>query len=109
VDNAITTKHNLDFLSTSWNLNPDFSVFKIGSVEGLWFCDGASYCIVALENSEPHNGHLDDVFEWFEHSCKRDGYTLRILELFNSKFKSHLIGKRGFVDVGENNLEKKFK
>ncbi len=108
MSNSITTTHNLDFLSADWDLNPAFSCFKIGTVEGLWFCDGMSYNIIAFQNSEPHNGHLDDVFEWFEYSCKRDGYSLRILELLNHKFKSHLINKRGFVDIGNNNLENKF-
>jgi len=108
MSNAITTTHNLDFLSADWNLNPAFSCFKIGTVEGLWCCEGNSYCIIACTNSEPHNGHLDDVFEWFEYSCKRDGYSFKILELFNTRFKNHLINKCGFADIGNNNLEKKF-
>ena len=67
-----------------------------------------SYDILAVNNQEPGNGHFEDVMEWFESSCRRDGYNLRILEVWNSEFKHHLMTKRGFENYEEDNLIKKF-
>lgn len=108
--NAITTKHNLDFEACAWPINPNIQLFRIGSCEGQWQFSGSSYDIIAVINNKPGNGHLDDVFEWFEYSCKRDGVHLRVMELMNDKFKTHLINKRGFKPVPKtNNLIKVFK
>lgn len=80
--------------------------FQIGTCHGLWKCKNRQYQILAIDNDEPGNGHLDDVFEWFENSCKRDGYNLVIQELWNLGFKKHLIEKRGFKPLGKDNLIK---
>lgn len=50
-------------------------------------------------NKEPGNGHLTDVFEWFEYSCKQDKKILLVREFFNDEFYKHCIEKRGFVQV----------
>jgi hypothetical protein len=59
-------------------------------------------------NDRPGNGHLEDMFEWFEHSCKRDNKALVIAEFFNERFKKHCIEKRGFTEIPnkKNNLIK---
>ena len=109
MNNAIQTKHNLDFEACPWDLNPKFALFRIGTCEGQWFSTPESYCIVAVINNEPKNGHLEDVFQWFEYSCKRDKKSLRIMEFFNQRFKRHCILKRGFKEVkGTNDVIKKF-
>lgn len=98
--------HQLDFLMADWPHDESMKLFRIGTCEGLWMSIPESYCIISVVNSEPGNGHLDDVFEWFENSCKRDGKSLKVLELFNERFEHHLKTKRGFT--GEYNLEKTF-
>lgn len=98
--------HELDFEVADWYADPEMKLYRIGTCEGLWMSTPESYCIISVISSQPGNGHLDDVFEWFENSCKRDGKSLKVLELFNERFEHHLKNKRGFI--GEYNLEKKF-
>jgi hypothetical protein len=97
---AFKTEHNLIFEVAEWPLNLDegnpWHKFRIGTCEGLWRDGGSAYEILAIVNSTPNNGHLIDVFQWFEHSCKRDKKSLKIIELLNDDFKKHLIKKQGF-------------
>lgn len=99
--------HNLPFEVEDW-VFPAFKMFRVGSCEGLWRSTKTSYDILAITNNSPGNGHLQDVLEWFEASAKRDKKNLQILELWNQKFKDHLIAKRGFAKSGTDNLVKKF-
>lgn len=95
------SKHNLKFEIADWitgdALEAGFKAYRVGTVTGLWKATDFSYDILAFDNLVPGNGHLDDVFEWFEQSCKRDGKVLRILETMNYPFYQHLITKRGFI------------
>jgi len=99
--------HKLDFEAAPWIMG-DFMQFRIGTCHGLWGVTDTTYDILAIDNREKGNGHLEDVFEWFENSCKRDGKDLRILEVWNGNFLKHLITKRGFQHESELNLIKKF-
>ncbi len=67
-----------------------------------------SYDILSIRNRCKHNGHLEDVFEWFEKSCRRDKKVFRVLEVWNKRFKRHLIEKRGFMRYGKCHLQKSF-
>ena len=98
------TTHKLDFEVAEHNINIDSNYnwmkFKVGTCYGLWSCSENSYNILAIKNSNKGNGHLLDVFEWFEFSCKRDKKTLIIMEVWNKRFKKYLIKKKGFKDCG---------
>jgi len=106
--NAIQTKHNLDFGSRPWERGFGIQVFRIGSCEGQWMCTESAYCIISVINNNPGNGHLDDVFEWFEFACKRDGKALMVLECMNERFKAHLLQKRDFLPARDNDVIKIF-
>ena len=93
--------HNLKFEMARWHLG---DMFRVGTCEGLWGSTNDSYYILSIINSKPGNGHLNDVFEWFENSCKRDGRNLLVLECFNKEFYKHLTDKRGFVPL-DNKME----
>ena len=97
--NAITTTHSLDFEATPWPRNPAFMLFRIGTCEGQWLSTETAFCIIAIINNKPGNGHLTDVFEWFEYAAKRDGKALMILEFMNDRFKKHCVEKRGFTAI----------
>ena len=99
MENAIKTKHNLDFEACPWDLNPMFMLYRVGTVRGQWFSTEHAYIVVSFINDVPGNGHLDDVFEWFEFSCKRDNKALMIMEFMNDRFKKHCIEKRGFTPI----------
>lgn len=113
--NAVSTSHNLDFECAPWEPLPgfpnaeNFTRFRIGTCEGLWTSTLQTYDILAITNSIPGNGHFEDVLQWFENSCKRDGKHLRFLEIMNKDFKNHLIQKRGFKSQGLDNVIKKVK
>lgn len=94
------TTHNLAFEYAPWERSDDWFRFRIGTCHGLWRSTSFSCDILVVDNDEPGNGHLEDTFEWFENSCRRDGKLLRIMEIFNSRFKKHLMEKRGFTEIG---------
>lgn len=103
--------HNLPFLSAHWNnpFNTDgWQVFKVGTCHGQWVSTPETYDILSVINWQPGNGHFEDVLEWFEHACRRDARSLRILEVWNKDFAKHLIEKRGFVYQAGDNLIKRF-
>jgi len=106
------SEHGLDFECAPYPYSIDkaneWYCFRVGTCEGLWCAKDDSYDILAITNKEQGNGHFNDVLQWFEQSCKRDNKSLRILEVWNEKFKAHLIDKRGFTDVGSDNLVKTF-
>ena len=112
------TKHKPIFESAEWKSvlakailgtlfnREGWQIFRIGTVEGQWRSTETAYEILSITNNEPGNGHLDDVFEWFGYSCKRDKKDLIIREFWNNDFKEHCIKKRGFKLYGENDLIK---
>lgn len=96
------TLHNLDFEVAE---KEPFQLFRVGTCNGQWGSTRDSYFILSIINEVPGNGHLEDVFQWFETSCKRDKKNLLILEIMNERFYLHLISKRGFKPLdkkGEN-------
>src|ERR1044071_4646203 len=108
----MTTSHNLDFLVADWSPLPgipaakDFKEFRVGTCDGLWQSTPTSYDILAITNSIPGNGHFEDVLQWFESSCKRDGKDFKFLEVWNNGLRQHLISKRKFRPCGGDNLVK---
>ncbi len=108
MSDTFQSSHNLDFEVAVWVMGP-FLQFKIGTCHGLWRVTEKSYDILAINNREKGNGHLNDVFEWFESSCRRDNRNLKVLEVWNKDFKKHLIEKRGFIEIGDENVIKKFR
>jgi|SRR3989344_2959061 len=104
--NAIITTHQLDFMATPspYNfLGCNQILFKIGTTEGVYGNTSDSYYILAVKNTVKGNGHLNDVFEWFEYAAKRDNKNLLVLECFNKDFYNHLLQKRGFVALDKKN------
>jgi hypothetical protein len=102
----MTTTHGLSFEVSdhfqSYGLDDGYAWqnFRIGTVEGLWSNKNGAYRILAIENKEPHNGHLTDFFEWFQHAAKRDKLPLIVHEVMNMTMARILL-KRGFVPVVE--------
>jgi len=105
---SLVTAHKLDFEVAPWEFDDDWLRFRIGTCSGLWKATIEAYEILAIDNDEPGNGHFEDVLEWFEASCKRDKKKLQILEVWNEKFRHHLINKRGFLKISEEDVEKSF-
>ena len=101
--------HKLDFECAEWPISLEWTQYRVGTCHGLWMASEGCYDILAVQNDKPGNGHFEDVLEWFEQSCRRDGYNLRILECWNHELKVHLMEKRGFENYEEDNLIKKFK
>ena len=120
--------HNLPFEMAHWNplramgsefwkgfknkygdIFKDVNAFRVGTCHGNYTWDKKSYIIITIINEQPGNVHLQDVFDWFENSCKRDGKSLKVAEIWNEGFKKHLIEKRGFSDIGNDWADKKIK
>lgn len=111
-DNAIITEHQLDFEAAPWN-NPandeGWLLFRVGTVNGQWRPGLDKIEILSIVNDVPGNFHLNDLFEWFEFACKKYKVPLLIREVMNARFKKHLIGKRGFIEHGTDDVIKYFK
>lgn len=109
---AFASLHDLMFEAAPYHLQLVDDItwmrFRIGTCEGLWCATGTSYDILAITNNNPGNGHLMDVIQWFEQSCKRDKKNFRVLEVWNNGFKNHLIKKHGFTEYNHDNLFKHF-
>jgi len=110
---TLTTTHGLEFEAAKWPICEDILLFRVGTCHGQWFYGGdrgPGYYIISIANETPGNGHLDDVFEWFEYACRREGVPLYILAFFNENFRKHCIKKRGFKEIkGTDNVVKEFK
>ena len=129
--NAIRTKHDLDFFVADWpmtrprrilkfltrigivrNDDPfdeiEWQLFRVGTCDGQCRFTPEAIEVLSIVNGEPGNGHLEDVLEWFEYSCRRSGLPLRVLRFTNEAFKRHLIEKRGFTEYGKYDVEKYF-
>lgn len=106
--NAIITTHNLSFETAPGNYADWYQQFRIGTCEGQWGSVKGAYFILSVFNKTIGNGHLNDVFEWFEFGCKRDNKNLLVLECMNERFYEHLVNKRGFLplDTGKENVIK---
>jgi hypothetical protein len=103
--------HNLPFLCRPYEFKIDdgniYDEFKIGTCVGLWTCSETSYDILSIINKIPGNGHIQDVLDWFENSCKRENFDLRFMEIMNEKFAEKCIKNHGFTrEKGTNNLIK---
>lgn len=100
--------HQLDFESCPWPRNPKIQMFRVGTCHGQWGSTEDCYYILTVINDNPGNGHINDVFEWFEASCKRDKKNLIVLQIFNDEFKIHLLSKRDFIKLGASHAIKVF-
>lgn len=105
---SFKTTHNLDFLARTWNINPEFTEFKVGTCHGIFRYIRDTIEILAIYNDEPNNGHFNDVMEWFENSAKRDNKHFQFSEILNPKFAKHLQDKRGFMIMDKGSKAIKF-
>jgi len=83
-----------------------FMNYRVGTCTGVYCWNEKAYMILSVGNNKEGNGHIQDVFDWFENSCKRDKKHLMVLEVWNKRFKNHLIEKRGFMPCGEEHVIK---
>ena len=106
------SEHNLDFEVAPYHIQmkgfPEQYRFRVGTCNGLWCVSDTSYMIIAVMNEKQGNGHLIDVFQWFENSCKRDNKSLMVLAIVNERFKKHLIEKRSFKEIPNDSVIKTF-
>lgn len=98
------TTNGQDFFSAPyarpWNFD-NYQQFKIGTMFGLWKWEKDNFVILAIQNDKRHNGHLEDVFDWFMCSAVCAQVPLVIRSVDNKRFLKHLIEKRGFVQIND--------
>lgn len=83
--------------------------FIVGTCKGMYIIEDSICDIWAITNSDPGNGHFDDVLEWFEFFCKNGNRDLLITRIENMKFRDHLLNKRGFIEHGPAGVKKIFR
>ena len=99
--NQCVTTHKLDFLVEAAPPGSSFMLYQIGTCHGQWCCTVDAYVIVSIVNEVAGNGHLDDVFEWFNHVAKREGKNLIVVKIMTVRFFKHLVFKRRFVALDQ--------
>lgn len=110
------TNQRPDFLSASWELNPAWSRFRVGTCRGLWRAAGDAYMILAIKNDEPGNGDFKHTLSWFYDSCSRDNRNLLILEVgglqelgLSTDWLKGYLKKEGFEEMeGSEHMIKRF-
>lgn len=95
----INTKHSLEFFVAKDPEKSGWQYFKVGTITGKYRFMNDAIEISRIDNENPGNGHLDDMFEHFEHAVKDTPRVLRILNITNERFEQHLIGKRDFRTI----------
>lgn len=81
--------------------------FEVGTCRGLYKITDIAVEIHAVINDEPGNGHMDDVFEWFEGIAKHGKVPLVVLGA-SPEFKIELSQKRDFLNTNIPNRMIKF-
>lgn len=93
-------KTNKDGLIAMLNqlMGKDNTEFEVGSCKGVFFTDDKYFNILAIENKEPHNGDFEKAMKWFYIEANKSNLGVRFCELLNTRFKLHLITKKGFFE-----------
>lgn len=96
------------FLSAPWHHDPTWQVFKVGECHGQWRSTLPAYEILSVVNEKPGNGDFAHTLDWFYESCKRDGKSLIIREVWNKQLAKHLV-KQGFTYAqGDDMIKREF-
>lgn len=106
------SKHNLEFVPKEDGVRPNDEIrirFTLGTCNGLYEDNSEFLNLFGIFNSEPGNGHFDDVLEWFEYMCKRDNKDFLITWLDNQNLRDHLLKKRSFLPHGPRGVRKNLK
>lgn len=115
MDNAITTTHGLNFEQADvpkekqdlLSLGIYLYDFRVGTVYGQWYHKNNELCIFAIFNSVPGNGHVKDVFEWFEFACKEQKKNMRVTCILSNEF-ARMLELNGFSREGRDFIKKYF-
>lgn len=78
-----------EWLERDWKWG--YREFVCGSCRGIYKAEDNEFKILAVQNTKK-NDNFDRVLQWFEKSCKRDGYRIAFLEIENPKLLEKLRG-----------------
>jgi hypothetical protein len=78
-------------------LTDDVYRFFVGTCNGIFDVNAEGVNIIGITNENPGNGHVDDVFEWFEYAAAGADTRLWVREIYNQRFKQRCLTKRGFI------------
>lgn len=70
-------------------------VFEYGTINGLR--EPESLIFVAINNDEPHNGHLQAFFDAIERRADQTGERCAIVEFFNQRFQDWVLRRPGWI------------
>lgn len=80
--------------------------FQVGSCSGLYVMGNREIKLIYVSNDKPGSGHMDDVFDWIQHSAQKENYNVRFVGVKLPAFRKHLIDDRGFMKKGNGELLK---
>lgn len=69
-------------------------VFEFDTINGLRFPD--SLVFLAISNDVPHNGRLEDFFNYIESQAKKTGQVCAITNFLNDRFKNWILRRPGW-------------
>lgn len=87
---------NITHMNLPYDEDSNWMSFNMGTCRGMFGITEHAYQIFGIGNSEPGNGHFDEVLGWFERNCARKNKDLVFEHFINEPFMTHLIEKRGY-------------
>jgi hypothetical protein len=83
--------------------------FICGTVDGIFTVEKERVVMIGIGNMQPGNGHITDVFQWFERACRELKKNFWIVEIINEGFYRHLVEKHCFQIVTNKQVIKRFR
>jgi len=79
--------------------NSSLQKFKCGTCNGIWDMTRLSVDIIKVENSEPYNGQMQDVFEWIIEFARLANLPVMIKNVKGAGLKQKLLDNWQFVET----------
>jgi len=91
-----------------FNIGEDWRLFRVGTVNGIYRDGNNTYEVLAIQNDEPGNKHVEAAFAYFFTSCKRDKRDFIVRQVWNIGLAAKL-SKMGFTCINEDDYIKNYK
>lgn len=86
------------------NLNTIFALqikkYEFGTIDGIYVDTEDGKDIIAIYNSQPHNGHFDLFLKALEDHIKETGERITLCDFLNENLYWHLRKKCGYGNIG---------
>lgn len=83
--------------------------FICGTVDGIFTVERDRIVMIGIGNMDPGNGHVVDVFQWFDRAAKELKKDFWVVEIINAGFHRCLVERHGFQIATNKSVYKIFR